>query len=407
MDQTLTDIQARADQIRQAHEGEVQQRCDGIIKQYRAIAEQATAQAVAFRQEQQLRSMEGLKSTEEERMVFEKKVMDRANGLITTAQLEAKRSAEKLEREREKFARFEVEVRRQFEAHCRNFEGRIRAKAVAMLSGGSNYPDVTKEASAAFDAIRSREHTVVRVQGQAQAQGQANLSQAGPQSQPKPQAQPQLPPPETDAGSLREAATASPHKGSPRDIMSPSESKQDEKIRRTVSELKQYMASLSSGGSFLESPGPSSATLAQNDNSGIKSPPLRRPPPVPRPNDVKLSDSPYYIRGKPRALEQKKQQSPPHHQQQQQQQQRQRSPQYAHKRQGEVEMLRAARDVPIFGSSTTGPFAHQARFYNTTDCAPQKAASSLQPMSQFVETIVDRSAQEDTTRLMEGLNSLY
>jgi hypothetical protein len=31
----------------------------------------------------------------------------------------------------------------------------------------------------------------------------------------------------------------------------------------------------------------------------------------------------------------------------------------------------------------------------------------LQPMSQFVETIVDRSAQEDTTRLMEGLNSLY
>ena len=129
MDEALAGIQTKADEVRKAHEGEMQQRCDELVKQYRKIAEEATAQAAAFRQDQQLKAIETLKSTEEKRVSFEKEVMDRANGLIAAAKLESKKSAEKLEREREKFARFEVEVRRQFEAHCRNFEGRIRGES--------------------------------------------------------------------------------------------------------------------------------------------------------------------------------------------------------------------------------------------------------------------------------------
>ena len=405
MDETLAGIQARADEIRHAHEGEVQQRCDGLIKQYRAIAEQATAQAAAFRQEEQLRSMEGLRSAEKDRLVFEKTIMERANGIVTAAKIEAKESAEKLEREREKFARFEVEVRRQFEAHCRNFEGRIRAKALAMLSDESKTSDFARKASAAFDAVQSEIPLAAQisdhVQEQAQDPGQADSQGHQPHSQPN---QPNT----SGTSSLIDGSSSGPRQGSPRVIMSPAESKQDEKIRRTVAELKQYMASLSSGDSFLESPGPSSLSfLPKNSNSVIKSPPLRQPPPVPPSHQPAPSRTPLNASRKRRTIEQKEHRSPPLSPLPQEQHHQQNPPQHQHqnKNQGHGELIRA-RSVPIFGPSTTGPNAHRARFINGNG-APQKSALSSQPMSRFVETVVDRSARENTTRLMEGLNSLY
>ena len=65
--------------------------------------------------------------------------------------------------------------------------------------------------------------------------------------------------------------------------------------------------------------------------------------------------------------------------------------------------MQVARSVPIIGSSTTGPLANQVRFSGSN--APQNKAPK--PMSEFVESIVlDTSARENTTRLMESLNSL-
>ena len=101
---------------------------------YRSIAEQATGQVASVRQQSQIERLESIQLSEKERSHFETQVMDRAKQLVYSAKAEAKQTKVRLEQEREKFAKFEVEVRRQFEAHCRHFEGQLRTKALSILT---------------------------------------------------------------------------------------------------------------------------------------------------------------------------------------------------------------------------------------------------------------------------------
>ena len=205
LSQNIATVQADSEHLRVSHEKQVQQRCDALIGQYRSIAEQATQQVQVLRQQTQVNTLESIQTSEQERTEFEQQVMERANNLIRTAKAEAKIATEKLEMEREKFAKFEVEVRRQFEAHCRNFEGQLRAKAVGILAAHS--VDVSD---------MNRNSTL-------QSKGSGNKRET----------------PMNVASPPTRAAPPSPVPSSP----------EDERIRKTVAELKSYMSTLKIGSS--------------------------------------------------------------------------------------------------------------------------------------------------------------
>lgn len=367
LNESLVDIQSKADEVRREHEREVQQRCDALIKQYRAIAEQATAQAAAFRQEQQLASIEEMKINEESRVDFEKKILARAKRLVFSAN-------QKLEKEREKFVKYETEIRRQFEAHCLDFEHRIRAKAVDLLSSNGVNETIARHAAAAFDKIQSDHREPVRLNIRNDVHQERSSSSPRTSSS------------QVDAlTNIRYQEATVSH---PRDL------EKDARIKRTVDELKKYMASLSSSNSFLNLPGPSLSGRDQQPHLQ-KTPPLREPPAVP---SVSKNAS------RLRSLV-----SPPQHEQLTSEPWRAHSSLNQYSDSQELEdTTDKTSSVTITGASVLG--ARAAYLVHSDRSATAQThlhQGNAQTMSRFVESIVDNSAREDTKRLMEGLNSLY
>ncbi len=349
-DTEVAAIQAEAERKRRAHESELQQRCDVLVKQYRAIAEQATAQASEFRQQQQIASIEKIKQDEQERVEFEKTIMDRAQALVDAATQDVKAAQEKLELERDKFARFEVEVRRQFEAHCRAFEGKIRAKAAAAL-----------------EQSKPQQRQQQPPQRQAGADAQRDATVTAHQEQQK---QPQSPP--AAATGLAAATTT----GAPDSKVS---SPEDAKIRKTVMELKSYMLSLKEGGgaaSVLTSPA-SFPTPAHPRSAGAGRPAFatapapaaaaQSAPPVGGPLGVREADG--FLRRN---------------------------------------TVATAKAVPFLAATTRGPLADRARAGapSLAHLRPLRTAPTGPATSEFVDSIV-RSSREDTNRMMQSLDSLY
>ena len=188
-----------------------------MIGQYRAIAEEATGQVGAVRQQAQMDHLETIRKTEKERTEFETQIMERTQGLVRSAKLEAKKATEKLEIEREKFAKFEVEVRRQFEAHCRNFEGQLRAKAVAILAA----------------------HNVADTNSLHNSQINRSGTTASPSS---------TTPYSTPSGSSIPIAS----NNNSSSTSSSAAANNDDRVRKTVNELKSYMATLKVGANGSE-----------------------------------------------------------------------------------------------------------------------------------------------------------
>jgi hypothetical protein len=220
----VTLVQNEAERVRIGHEKQVQERCDTLIGQYRAIAEQATAQIGTVRQQAEIKNLDTIRLAEEERAEFESQVMQRAQGLVRSAKAEAKLATEKLEEEREKFAKFEVEVRRQFEAHCRNFEGQLRAKAVRILA--------THNVNDTNDIIHEGHSTSSR-------DGSGVSAAAASSSQQR-----------TNSTTTTIPSSPLPTGSSP----SPASSPNDDRVRKTVAELKSYMATLKLGANTIPFP---------------------------------------------------------------------------------------------------------------------------------------------------------
>lgn len=124
-----------ADEERAAFEARVQSKCDEIVKKYKALAENALAKANADREAMQLEQLERLKADEESRRKFELAVQQRASELVTAAKVEAAAAQQALETERQRVGLMEVEMRRQFEEHCRAYEAAILRKVGASLRG--------------------------------------------------------------------------------------------------------------------------------------------------------------------------------------------------------------------------------------------------------------------------------
>jgi hypothetical protein len=106
--------------------------------QYKQVAEEASKAAREAQAALHTQKQETLLAATQDRQEFQDAMAKRCQQLVDAAKAETTEAVVALERERHKLAVLEVEVRRQFEAHCRSFEARLRQKAsraVAMWRG--------------------------------------------------------------------------------------------------------------------------------------------------------------------------------------------------------------------------------------------------------------------------------
>lgn len=106
--------------------------------QYKLVAEEASKAARDAQAALHTQKQEALLASTQDRLDFQDAMSKRCQQLVDAAKAETAEAVVALERERQKLAVLEVEVRRQFESHCRSFEARLRQKAsraVAMWRG--------------------------------------------------------------------------------------------------------------------------------------------------------------------------------------------------------------------------------------------------------------------------------